>query len=69
MVDRDDLVELAPHYVAMLALAFGVLIGIRLVLGSAVNFWVETAAVVLALLLYRPVVARLGLAPRMWQRR
>jgi hypothetical protein len=69
MVDRDDVIELAPHYVAMLALAFGVLIGIRLATGGSVNFWIETGVVVLALLLYRPVVARLGLAPSMWQRR
>jgi len=68
MVDRQDLVELAPHYLAMLVLAFAVLTLIRLTVGE-VNFWIETVAVVVALLLYRPAVARLGLAPSVWTAR
>jgi len=68
MVDRQDLVELAPHYLAMLVLAFAVLTAIRLTVGE-VNFWIETVAVVVVLLLYRPVVARLGLAPAVWTAR
>jgi len=66
MVDRADLVELAPHYVAMLALAFGVLIALRLLAGS-LDFWIETVLVVLALLVYRPAVQYLGVAPSLWE--
>jgi len=68
MVDRDALLALAPHYLAMLLLAFGVLAAIRLTVGE-LNFWIETAVLVVALLLYRPVVARLGLAPPAWNAR
>jgi hypothetical protein len=67
MVDRDDLVELVPHYLAMLLLAIATLALVQ-ALAPDLNFWIETALVVAVLVIYRPIVIRLGVAPRVWQR-
>lgn len=66
MVDRDDIVELAPHYLAMFLLAIATLWALELATDD-LNFWIETAIVLVVLVLYRPVVIRLGYAPRLWE--
>lgn len=68
MVDRDDLVALVPHYLAMLGLAILTLFVLDVVVGDDLNFWIETAVVVVVLVAYKPVVVRLGYAPPLWER-
>lgn len=64
-MERDQLIELVPHYLAMLALVFGVLFVIRSVVGN-IGFWPELAVVIVVVFLYRPIVSMLGVAPEMW---
>lgn len=68
MVDRDDLVELVPHYVAMILLAIATLFLLDQ-MTEDLNFWIETAVLVVVLIAYRPLVHRLGLAPSLWRER
>jgi cytosine/uracil/thiamine/allantoin permease len=65
-MDTDRLLELAPHYVAMLVLVFLVLAGVRAVAGE-IGFWVELVIVIGVVFAYRPVVVRLGIAPSEWE--
>jgi hypothetical protein len=67
MVDRSDLVELAPHYVAMLALTVVALTAVRGFV--ALSFWQEFLVIVPVVFLYRPLVDRLGVAPSAWSER
>lgn len=67
MVDRDQLAELAVHYLAMLVLVFLVLAAVRSVAGE-IGFWREFVFVVIVVALYRPLVTYLGVAPSMWER-
>jgi len=67
MVDRSDLIELAPHYVAMLALT---VVALTVVRGFvALSFWQEFLVIVPVVFLYRPLVERLGVAPSAWTER
>jgi hypothetical protein len=66
MVDKDTLVELVPHYVAMLALVFLALELVRILAGP-VGFWVELLVIIAVVFAYRPVVLRLGVAPDRWE--
>lgn len=65
-MDTDRLKELAPHYVAMLVLVFLVLEIVGAVAGG-IGFWVELVLIVIVVFAYRPVVVRLGIAPRGWE--
>lgn len=65
-MDRDQLVEMVPHYIAMLLLVFLVLSAVRTAVGEP-GFWIELAVVVVLVFLYRPVVVRLGLGPSTWE--
>lgn len=65
-MDTDRLIELAPHYVAMLLLVFLVLAIIEVVVGD-INFWAELVIVFGVVFAYRPLVLRLGIAPRGWE--
>jgi hypothetical protein len=65
-MDTDRLIEIAPHYVAMLILVFLVLAIVRAVVGE-IGFWVELAIVLVVVFAYRPVVVRLGVAPSGWE--
>lgn len=65
-MDTDRLKELAPHYVAMLVLVFLVLEIVGAVAGE-IGFWVELVLIVIVVFAYRPVVVRLGIAPRGWE--
>lgn len=65
-MDTSRIVELVPHYVAMLVLVFVVLAAVDAVAGG-VGFWIELAIIVVVVGLYRPIVLRLGVAPSSWQ--
>jgi hypothetical protein len=67
MVDTDRLLELVPHYVAMLVLVSVILAVVRATVGE-LGFWGELAVVAVVVAAYRPVVTRLGYAPAAWQR-
>jgi uncharacterized membrane protein YdjX (TVP38/TMEM64 family) len=64
-MDREELRAVVPHYLAVMALVFVVVVVLDAVL--AIPFWV---GVVLALLIgvaYRPLVLALGVAPEPWR--
>lgn len=65
-MDRQRILEVVPHYIAMLLALFIVLTAIRAVFGE-VSFWIELAIVMILAFLYRPIVLRLGIAPRAWE--
>jgi hypothetical protein len=65
-MDTDRLIELAPHYAAMLLLVFLVLTAVRVVVGE-VGFWAELAIILVVVVPYRPLVVRLGIAPSSWE--
>jgi hypothetical protein len=65
-MDRNQLIELVPHYLAMLLLVFVVLAIVQSVAGE-IGFWIEFAIVILVVFAYRPVVVRLGVAPSVWE--
>ena len=67
-MDREQLKELAPHYIAMLILVFGVLAIVRAAVGD-LSFWVEFAIIAVVVFAYRPIVMRLGIGPSGWERR
>lgn len=66
-MDREMLLELVPHYLAMMFLVFVVLGGLRSTVGE-LDLWLEFLVVVAVVVAYRPVVLRLGWAPSAWER-
>lgn len=66
MVDTGTIVELAPHYLAMLIVVSLALGALRTVAGS-VGFLVELVVVVAVVFLYPFAVRRLGVAPSAWE--
>lgn len=68
MVDTDRLVEVVPHYVAMLVLVFLVLGVLRTAVGE-LSFWIELVIVLVVAIGYQTLVKRLGVAPASWQNR
>ena len=67
-MDRRDVIEVLPHYVAMVILLLIAFALLRTALGE-VNFWLELALAFVVVFAYRPVVVRLGIAPSAWTRR
>jgi hypothetical protein len=65
MVEREQLVELVPHYIAMLLLMLVALWALRSAFGQ-LGFWVELVVLVAIVTVYRPLVKRLGVAPSLW---
>lgn len=65
-MDRDRLLELVPHYLAMLVLVSLVLEVLRITVGD-LGFWTELVIIVVIVALYRPVVVRLGYGPSAWE--
>ena len=65
-MDRNQLIELVPHYLAMLLLVFLILAIVPTVVGE-IGFWVEFAIVIVVVFAYRPIVVRLGVAPSVWE--
>ena len=66
-MDREQLMEVAPHYIVMFVLVFLVLAIVRGVVGE-IGFWVELAIIVAIVFVYRPLVMRLGIGPSGWER-
>ncbi len=67
-MDTDRILELIPHYLAMVLIVFAVLWAVRTAVGD-LGFLPELVIVVVVLFLYRPIVIRLGIAPSVWERR
>lgn len=65
-MDTGRLLEIAPHYLAMLFLVFLVLTAVRSVVGE-ISFWAELVIIVVIVFAYRPIVIRLGVAPSGWE--
>lgn len=65
-MDKNQLLELAPHYIAMLVLVFLILEGVQAAVGG-IGFWVELVLIVVIVFLYRPIVVKLGIAPSSWE--
>ncbi len=67
-MDTDRLVELAPHYAAMLVLVFLALAAVEAIAGD-LDFWMELVVIVLVVFAYRPLVLWLDVAPSSWRDR
>jgi len=65
MIDRE-LLELVPHFVAMVVLVSFVLGGSRLLLGTPA-LWFDPIAALVVVFLYPFAVRRLGIAPSKWE--
>lgn len=65
-MDRDQLIELIPHYVAMLLLVFGTLAIVRSFTGE-LSFWAELIIVLIVVVAYRPIVKQLDVEPSAWK--
>lgn len=65
-MDREQLIELVPHYVAMLLLIFLTLAIVSAVVGE-IGFWIELALIIVVVFAYRPIVVRLGIGPSVWK--
>ena len=65
-MDTDRLLELVPHYLAMLFLVFLVLSVVRTAVGD-IGFIAELAVVTVVVFAYRPIVMRLGVGPSAWE--
>ena len=65
-MDTDQLIELAPHYIAMFILVFLILAIVRAIVGE-IGFWTELAIIFAIVLVYRPIVTRLGIGPSRWE--
>jgi hypothetical protein len=65
-MDADRLLELVPHYLAMLFLVFLVLSVVRTAVGD-IGFIAELAVVTVVVFAYRPIVMRLGVGPSAWE--
>lgn len=66
MAERNQIIELVPHYLAMLVLIFLVLAGVRVTVGE-VGFWIELLLVIAVALGYPALVRQLDVAPSMWE--
>lgn len=65
-MDTERLLDVAPHYVVMLALAFLIPAFVRAVVGD-VGFWPEVALIFAIVFGYRRLVLWLDVAPESWQ--
>jgi hypothetical protein len=65
-MESNTLLELVPHYLAMLLLVFLVLAVVRTLVGD-LGFWVEVVIIFVLVFLYRPGAKRLGIAPAAWE--
>lgn len=66
-MNRQQLLELVPHYLAMLVLVAVVVAVVRVGVGE-LDFWAEFAVVAVVVFLYRPAVRYLGFEPSAWER-
>lgn len=61
------LIGLLPHYLAMIAMVFGVLLVIQELYGG-LGFWASFAIALAVAAIYPTLVRRLGVAPDAWDR-
>jgi hypothetical protein len=66
-MDRDQLIAIVPHYVAMLVLVYIVLFLIEAMVGD-LTFWIEVVLIIVVVFAYRPLVLWLGVGPSSWER-
>lgn len=62
MVNKDDILELVPHYVAMILLVLFVMTLIRAAIGVQ-HVLVEFAFILALVFAYRPIIVRLDIVP------
>ena len=67
MVNKETILELLPHYVAMLVIVFVTLAIVRSFLGE-IRFLVEIVIIVVVVTLYRMAVVYFDVAPSSWER-
>jgi uncharacterized membrane protein YgdD (TMEM256/DUF423 family) len=65
-MDTDRIREVAPHYVAMVALAILVFSVVEMIVGK-VGFWIELLIIGIVVFSYRPAVMALGVGPNAWE--
>lgn len=65
-MDIERLMDVLPHYAAMLVLMFLVLAVVRQIFGG-VEFWIELVIVVAVVMTYHYGVKFLGIAPEAWE--
>ena len=65
-MNKEYFLEVAPHYLVMIAILFAVLTALEAFLGG-VDFWVGLGIAIVIGIAYRPVVKLLGVAPKVWQ--
>ena len=61
------IVELLPHYLAMIAVMFAVLLAIQELYGD-IGFWPSFGVAIAVAVAYPFVVRSLGVAPEAWKR-
>ncbi len=64
-MDTERILDVLPHYLAMLILVFAVLTVVRTAIGD-LGFWFEFVIILVIVFAYRPLVIRLGVAPDAW---
>lgn len=69
MVDRDEIIELLPHYAALVVIVLVAMATFRTVVGNQ-NPLIEFSLVVILVFGYRPLVARVDAipTPTIWER-
>jgi len=65
-MNRDELVELVPHYVALLVVMF-LILGVLRAAIPGLAFWAEVIVIFVIVVAYRMAVKRLGYAPSAWE--
>jgi hypothetical protein len=65
-MDKDTLLELLPHYVALFVLIFAVLAAVEFLVDGE-GLWIRLVVAAVIAFAYRPFVVRLGVAPTMWE--
>ena len=66
-MDRDELAEAAPHYLAI-AILILLVIGVTRFAFGDMGLWIEAGIVIGLAVLYQNLLRHLGRAPRMWER-
>lgn len=70
MVDRNNLIELVPHYVAIVVLVLAIMSIIRAIFDLQ-HILVEFALILILVFSYRPLIARIDAipTPEVWKPR
>ena len=66
VMDTDQLMELAPHYLAMFILIFLILSIVQTIVGE-ISFWIELVIIFAIVFAYRLIVMKLGIGPSRWE--